>query len=222
MGSSLLHKRECVQYLDGEIVCYREGWWYSDTGIIVKWCILGAIFLFFTLWFVGGYFHAKSRMRKGLPLMGYHRFLIPFSRRRAAGQVPQNHFTFYATQQAPYGQNSNNNNTNYYQQRPDGSYPDAPPMYSNEAPPGYMPPPGATKTNWTQGPNHGNGMEMPPYPGPQGQQSGVVGGGRRDEEQGFGQGPQSQGQSQGQSPELPDRPQQAKVAIRNLMGRFRR
>lgn len=159
-------------------------------------------------------------MKKGLPLMGYHRFLVPLSQRRAAGQAPQNHFTFYATQPQQYG---GQYNPHYAppQRRQDGTYPDAPPMYSNEAPPGYVPPPGATKTNWNQGPAQQQQMEMPVYPGNQGgQQSGVVG---RDEEQGFAQ-QQNGGSNQNGNgnAELPDRPQQAKLALGKLMGRFRR
>ena len=45
----------------------------ARTAFIVKWSILGGIFLIFTLWFVGGYFHAKRRIRKGLPPLAYHR-----------------------------------------------------------------------------------------------------------------------------------------------------
>jgi hypothetical protein len=44
-----------------------------QTGIIVKWAILAAFFFIFMGWFLGGYLHAKSRMKKGKPLLGYHR-----------------------------------------------------------------------------------------------------------------------------------------------------
>jgi hypothetical protein len=42
-------------------------------GIIIKWIILGVFFAVFMLWFVGGYIHAKQRLKKGLPLLRYHR-----------------------------------------------------------------------------------------------------------------------------------------------------
>ncbi|KAF2270726.1 hypothetical protein CC78DRAFT_140696 [Lojkania enalia] len=198
--------KDCVRYVDGTIEC-RDSFWYSDTGVIVKWCILAAIFFFFFAWFVGGYIHAKKRMRKGLPLMRYHRFLVPFRERQRWGQTPQNHFTFYAAQ--PYGQPRPQHG-----QRPDGTWAEPPPMYSNQdAPPGYVPPPGATKTH----PNQAY-MEMPQYgPPPTGsypaapQQTGVVGG-------------NSQQDVEGQNPpqELPPRPQQAKLAVSNLLSRLRK
>ncbi|ORY00229.1 hypothetical protein BCR34DRAFT_115289 [Clohesyomyces aquaticus] len=200
-----LQKRYCVEYVDGTIECFSNGFWYSEKGIIIKWCILTGIFLFFITWFVGGYVHAKRRMRKGLPLLSYHRWLVPYNERRRYGQVPQNHFSFYAPNQ-PYGQ------------RPDGTYPEPPPMYSgHDAPPGYVPPPGATKAHPTQQ------YDMPEYVGPQHstaapqysqypmapQQSGVVGG-------------QGDVEGQNQNAQLPPRPQQAKVAVTNFISRFRR
>ncbi|KAF2682724.1 hypothetical protein K458DRAFT_419572 [Lentithecium fluviatile CBS 122367] len=195
-----LTKRYCVEYVDGTVECFREGFWYSDTGIIVKWAILAGFFLFFMGWFLGGYLHAKSRMKKGKPLLGYHRWLVSYSERKKYGQTPQNHFTFYSTQQ-PYGQPQ-------YGPRPDGTWPEPPPMYTGDAPPGYVPPPGATKMNPDQ---NGNAMEMPPYgvPPPMGaQQTGVVGGNGDVENQ--------------HGAQMPPRPQQAKLAIGKLIGRFRR
>ncbi|PSN63445.1 hypothetical protein BS50DRAFT_577185 [Corynespora cassiicola Philippines] len=208
----MLAKRYCVEYVDGTIECFRDGFWYSEKGVIIKWCILASIFLFFTLWFVGGYLHAKQRMKKGLPLLGYHRWLVSYNERRRYGQTPQNHFTFYAAQQ-PYGQ------------RQDGAYPEPPPMYNgSDPPPGYFAPPGATKTNPNQAP-----MEMPQYgmPPPQQpgaypvgpQQYGVVGGSSSDPE---GQYQQQQQQQQQQNSQLPPRPQAAKVALTNFVSRFRR
>jgi hypothetical protein len=42
-------------------------------GMIIKWSILGGLFLFFMLWFFGGYIHAKRRLKAGKPLLKYHR-----------------------------------------------------------------------------------------------------------------------------------------------------
>lgn len=89
-------------------------------------------------------------------------------------------------------------------------------MYNNDAPPGYIPPPGATKMNPNQ---NGNAMEMPQYGFapqqtggyPMGQQQTGVMGGSGDPE------------AQQQTPQqLPPRPQQAKMAITNFVSRFRR
>lgn len=42
-------------------------------GMIIKWVTLGSLFAFFMLWFIGGYIHAKRRLKAGKPLLGYHR-----------------------------------------------------------------------------------------------------------------------------------------------------
>ena len=40
---------------------------------IIKWAIIGGIMLFFVIYLVGGYLHAKRRIRKGLKPMRYHK-----------------------------------------------------------------------------------------------------------------------------------------------------
>ena len=42
-------------------------------GIIIKWLVAGGIIVFFLVWFIGGYLHAKRRVRKGLKPLCYHR-----------------------------------------------------------------------------------------------------------------------------------------------------
>ncbi|KAF3001429.1 hypothetical protein E8E13_007826 [Curvularia kusanoi] len=178
--------------------------------MIIKWAILGGLFLIFMLWFIGGFIHAKRRLKAGKPLLGYHRFLVSYQDRKRYGQTPQNHFTFYATQN-PYQQRPP------YQQRQDGSWPEPPPMYNGtDAPPQYFAPPGATKMNPNQG-GPGQGMEMPQYgmpPNgvPQGpQQSGVVGSGNANADVELG----------GQA--LPPRPpQKAKAVLKGFTERFRK
>ena len=49
------------------------GWWYSDTAEAIKWAVVAAIFFAIVLFFVGGYFHAKRRIRKGQAPLRYHR-----------------------------------------------------------------------------------------------------------------------------------------------------
>lgn len=55
-------------------------WWYSRQGYIVKWSIFfGLLFLICTYMLIG-YIHAKSRVKKGLPPLYYHRVrLFSFS-----------------------------------------------------------------------------------------------------------------------------------------------
>jgi len=140
---------------------------------------------------------------------------VSYSERRRYGQAapPQNHFTFYQTQN-PYQPNAT-----AYQQRQDGAWAEPPPLYHNtDAPPQYFAPPGATKANQNQGVGAG-GVELPSYgvAGPQGgQQSGVVGAG----EGASGSGPVDQAESSTQG--LPPRPETAKTKLMGMVGRFRR
>ncbi|KAL8724552.1 MAG: hypothetical protein Q9181_006775 [Wetmoreana brouardii] len=100
-------------------------WWYSDTAEAIKWAVVAAIFLAVVLFFVGGYFHAKRRIRRGQPPLPYHRRMR---------YPPAQQFTFYRHQQGPYEMNP---------------YPPPPPAYHNDMPPPpqYEPPQGASKAN---------------------------------------------------------------------------
>ncbi|KAL6711958.1 hypothetical protein ACN47E_003001 [Coniothyrium glycines] len=218
----LLSKRVyCSESVDGTRECFDDdGFWYSDQGIIVKWVILASLFALFMGWFVGGYIHAKRRLRAGKPLLAYHRFLISYSERRHYGQAgpAQNHFTFYQSQN-PYQNSSSSSGAPApapapYQQRQDGGWADPPPQYmGNDAPPQYFAPAGAAKAHPSQG------LEMPQYGAPpaaaalQGtQQSGVLGGSS-------GAGVEQQGRSEA----LPPRPPQAaKAKIMGALERFRK
>ncbi|KAJ4987414.1 ubiquitin-protein ligase Sel1 [Stagonosporopsis vannaccii] len=192
---------KCVEFINGTIECSREsGFWYTQKGQIIKWSILGAMFALFMAWFIGGYIHAKRRLKAGKPLLAYHRFLVSWQERKRYGQTPQNHFTFYATQN-PYA------NRPPYTQRADGSWPEPPPTYNGaDAPPQYFAPPGATKASPSQG------MEMGQFGT---QQSGVVGGNG-----GGGGGDVEQG---GQGQALPPRPPiKAKAVLKGFTDRFRK
>jgi hypothetical protein len=50
-----------------------DWWWTSPTAYAIKWGIIGGIFVFFLVFFFGGYFHARRRMKNGLAPLGYHR-----------------------------------------------------------------------------------------------------------------------------------------------------
>ncbi|KAH6638307.1 hypothetical protein C7974DRAFT_391303 [Boeremia exigua] len=192
-------KRYCLEYVNGTVECFREtGFWYTTHGQVIKWSILGSLFALFMLWFIGGYIHARRRMKAGKPLLKYHRFLV--SRQDLNRHTPsaQNNFTFYAppsSQQNPYTARPNNG----------GAWTDAPPTYTGDAPPQYFAP-GAPKQD-------AGGVEMGMYGGPPvGQQvSGVVGAtgggnGGADAEQG-----------------LPPRPpQKAKAVLKGFTDRFRK
>ncbi|KAF4465503.1 Chitin synthesis regulation Congo red resistance RCR [Fusarium albosuccineum] len=122
-------------------------WWYSKEGYIVKWVILGVIVLLFTLWIVGGYWHAKKRIEKGLRPLAYHRCFV--SRRMMARVDPRYAYPpqpYYAGYPPPEG---------YYQHGQPGGYPMyhmPPPVYDPSRPPMYDgPPEGGSKIDPAQG-----------------------------------------------------------------------
>lgn len=183
-------------------------------------------------------YHASSKLTST-------QWLVSYGTRRKYGQPPQNHFTFY-NQQRPYGQQQSQQP---YVQRADGTYPEPPPLYNGDAPPSYYAPP-VPKTNPEQSagqygmlpPQYGAApqasgpsqygapagyQEVPlgnyptsaqqsgvAYPAPP-QQSGVVAGSSSNDVE-------AQNHNQAQNPELPPRPQQAKLAISSFMSRFRK
>ena len=49
-------------------------------GMVIKWSILGSLFALFMLWFIGGYVHAKRRLKAGKPLLAYHRVRLSLPR----------------------------------------------------------------------------------------------------------------------------------------------
>lgn len=51
----------------------NDAWWWSPEAYAVKWGIIGAIFVTFLIFFFAAYFHAHSRMKKGLAPLPYHR-----------------------------------------------------------------------------------------------------------------------------------------------------
>lgn len=42
----------------------------------VRYAIVGLLFAALLLFFVGGWFHARRRLRKGLPPLAYHRWMV--------------------------------------------------------------------------------------------------------------------------------------------------
>jgi hypothetical protein len=53
-----------------------DWWWTSPTAYAVKWGIIAGIFILFLLLFLGGYLHARRRMKRGLAPLGYHRVCL--------------------------------------------------------------------------------------------------------------------------------------------------
>ncbi|PFH59513.1 hypothetical protein XA68_12245 [Ophiocordyceps unilateralis] len=130
----------------------REGnfivpWWQSRTGVLVKWIILLVLVVVFTLYVFGGYFHAKHRLKKGLPPLAYHRCLVARRQPPPPPPPPGGDYHNAWPQQGYYGP---------YQPPPNG-YPmnnmGAPPVYDPSRPPTYMggpPPDGGSKVDPSQ------------------------------------------------------------------------
>lgn len=117
---------------------------FTQDGYGVRYAIIALIFIAIALLLFGAYFHAQRRIRKGLPPLAYHRWLI--SRRRRATPYPQqNNYAYYQQHDPAYPpqqgypmQNMGNHGNAEFQPPP--------PAYGNwEAPPVYQPPQGASK-----------------------------------------------------------------------------
>jgi len=128
--------RYCERTEDGfidETSCYVP-FWYTKTGVIVKWSLFLGLIIFIGLYLLLGYLHAQKRIKKGLRPLAYHRFLV--SRRQLATVDPN-----YAYPQA--------NTQTYYHQPQQYSYGmqnmnmPPPPVYDPNRPPVYPGPPGA-------------------------------------------------------------------------------
>ncbi|KAM0692553.1 hypothetical protein Q7P36_007107 [Cladosporium allicinum] len=117
--------------------CYQEhtcSWWWSSTGSAVRYTIVSILFFLLIAYFFGGYLHARARLRKNLPPLSYHRWMV--SKRHN----PHHHPRYYYNPQNPHNNNHPMYNQNPYygngQQHPDmigmqgGMNPPPPPAYN--------------------------------------------------------------------------------------------
>ncbi|KAF1992141.1 hypothetical protein K402DRAFT_416613 [Aulographum hederae CBS 113979] len=133
MEESDVRARQYLVYDNGPP--YYDSWWFSETGFIVKWVVVSVIFFVFFVWIIGGYYHARRRIRQGLKPMGYHRWLVPAHQRYST--VPVNSYAYYTSRPDGYGGGG----------PAFGTYNEPPPVYGGEMPPTYQPPPpGGSKT----------------------------------------------------------------------------
>ncbi|KAF4552608.1 Hypothetical protein D9617_9g023970 [Elsinoe fawcettii] len=142
---SPLTKRQC-DYFDDDGDCY-ESWWWSDAGLAVRYAVVVIFFLLIIAFLAFSYIHAQRRLKKGLPPLGYHRWLV--SRRHHPRYNYEN-------------QNANYQGTNYGGQAYGmQNYQPPPPAYNTwDAPPQYQPPVGGSKAlaNQNLGPDRGEGQ----------------------------------------------------------------
>jgi hypothetical protein len=121
----------------------------------IRYTIIIVIFAIILLYFVGGYLHARRRLKKGLPLKRYHRWMV---RRSYRQQQPQGNVYY------------NPNQPGYPMQPYQGQPP--PPAYNTYAPPppAYAPPEGASKAmadqNYTRSQFGQQGESSGPAPPP--------------------------------------------------------
>ncbi|KAI1322400.1 hypothetical protein F5Y16DRAFT_386643 [Xylariaceae sp. FL0255] len=88
-----LHRRQFVENGNGQTTYF----WWTKTGIIIKYAIFLGLIVFLFSWIIGGRIHARRRLRKGLKPMWYHAWLL--SRQERAMVDPA-----YAWPQATYHQ----------------------------------------------------------------------------------------------------------------------
>lgn len=108
----------------------------GQTGMAVRYTVICIILASILLFFLGGYIHAKRRMRKGVPLLAYHRWMVHRSVRYQYQQPVYN----------PY--NGNAVHDPYQEGYAMHGYAPPPPAYHRygDAPPAYAPnPAGASK-----------------------------------------------------------------------------
>ncbi|KAK4942339.1 hypothetical protein LTR10_017946 [Elasticomyces elasticus] len=130
MDASRIFRRQLNTDSNDDPDTYDGYWWYSTTAYAIKWAVIASLLVLFFLFFLGGYLHARRRMRKGLPPLAYHRWLVPRSQRIAFAQrYPQyaHQAGFYRTTQTPYG---------HGHAYPMGAYGPPPPAYHE---PDYVP-----------------------------------------------------------------------------------
>lgn len=125
---------------DGEDQIEVVPFWWTAKGQIIRWAIFGTIVALALLYLVFAYIHAQRRMKKGLPPLAYHRWLVT---RRQRAQYDSAYHIPMPTYNRP---------NEYY-----GHYAAPPPVYDNnyQAPPTYQPPESGAKdvqSQWTSTP----------------------------------------------------------------------
>ncbi|EMC94997.1 hypothetical protein BAUCODRAFT_72021, partial [Baudoinia panamericana UAMH 10762] len=97
-------------------------------GIAVRYAVVAVLFAAILLFFVGGYLHARHRIRKGLPPLRYHKWMV------------QQRMIY--VQSAPMTHNRYSAHDGYAMEH----YPPPPPAYTaGDAPPPVYQPPDSNK-----------------------------------------------------------------------------
>lgn len=104
----------------------------------VRYAIIAILFALILLYFIGGYYHARRRLRKNLPPLQYHRWMVRRQQPQYAHGQPYYHPQSFGMNQYP---------PQHGYQNSQGGYVPPPPAYGHyEAPPPvYQPPAGGSK-----------------------------------------------------------------------------
>ncbi|KAI1187665.1 hypothetical protein F5B17DRAFT_452954 [Nemania serpens] len=161
-----LARRQLVSRDDDEDIWF----WYTTTGIIIKYTLFFAFLFIIALWVIGGRAHAKRRLRRGLKPMSYHAWLLSRAERAQVDPTyayapPPPHAAAY---RPVYG--GDVNGAEYY-----GMHHMPPPVYDPSRPPVYDGLPAGSKIDPVQdrqGEGHGQGAAAPEYAPPAGPPAG--------------------------------------------------
>jgi hypothetical protein len=132
----------------------------TQTGSAVRYTIVSILFFLLIAYFFGGYLHARARLRKNLPPLSYHRWMVkrhnPNQHHYHHNNNPHNPRYNYYNPNNPHGHHPMYNQNPYYgngQQHPDtigmqsSTHAPPPPAYNagDAPPPVYQPPVGSSK-----------------------------------------------------------------------------
>ncbi|KAF2154762.1 hypothetical protein K461DRAFT_311164 [Myriangium duriaei CBS 260.36] len=128
MAAFLFKRQQCTNY-DTQADCYTSFWW-SNTGLAIRYAIVAVLFVLIAIFLMVSYLHAQRRVKRGLPPLGYHRWMLA---RRYQPQYNPNAYYMNGNM----GHNGQGYGMPQYQQ--------GPPAYNWDAPPQYQPPAGGSK-----------------------------------------------------------------------------
>lgn len=55
---------------------YDDGWWFSGSGMTIRYAVTGGIVALIIILFLGAYIHAHRRLKKGLEPLRYHKVFM--------------------------------------------------------------------------------------------------------------------------------------------------
>ncbi|GAB7363502.1 hypothetical protein MBLNU230_g3772t1 [Neophaeotheca triangularis] len=127
-------------------------WWWTDEGVATRYAIIGILFGSLLLFILLSWFHAHRRIKRGLPPLRYHNWMVRRQHRAhypSRYQNPPTSYPLHPTSARPYY--APDQNRGYYAAEPNPDsqnfatqdHPPAPPAYGaweqTPPPPSYQP-----------------------------------------------------------------------------------